>query len=123
MRNYQKTNAQLKHVNSWFKAAEARRGDLIIEGIYFEKDTDGLVRMAEGYAFSSGRIRIGNRQQMSPCQLRVTWSYLGKCSDWKCHRLPDFDLDIKESTEERKAAMNEWRIAHHPSEQLHHEKN
>lgn len=112
---YQKTNAQLKHAISWARASESRGEELTITEMYFERGTGGLVRLARGLVMSEGIIRVGNRQVKTPCEIQVTWSYIGKCTDWQHHRLPQFDLELTETPEERRLAIEEWNLRHKPS--------
>lgn len=104
---YQRTNAQLKHYDSWVRAAEGRE-DLQIEEIYFERDTGGLVRYARGLIQSEGVIRVGNRQAKTPCIINASWSYMGKCTDWRGHRAAQFDLDLQETAAQRRESIENW---------------
>lgn len=110
MSHYQKSHCQLKHVYSWFKAAEARKYDILIEGVVFEPDTEGLVRAARGWVNVNQPFRIGRNLVNRPILTRVTWSYLGKCTDWTQHRLAQYDLDIKETPIERQRSLEEWKL-------------
>jgi len=109
---YQRTNAQLKHVDSWLRAANERE-DLQIEEIFFECGAGGLVRYARGLIQSSATIKIGNRFERTPCIINASWSYLGKCTDWKGRRVPQFDLEIVETLEQRNSSIANWRF-HRP---------
>lgn len=121
MRTYHKSNAHLKHVDSWFRAIDEHSEIIELSEIYFERDTDGLVRFAKGRVVSEGLIRIGNRMIKSPCVILVTWSYLGKCTSWKGKRLPKYDLTINETAEQRRQSLNDWNLSHQPLEHAAHD--
>jgi len=108
MRNYQKTTNNLKHRDSWDRAEAERSGELEITEVVLERGTHGLVRVARGVVMQELPIRIGNRYEMRPAMINVTWSYNGKCTDWRHHRLYKYDLVIKETEAEREASIANW---------------
>lgn len=116
MRNYQKTTYHLKHRDSWYRASAERRGELEIKEMVLEQGSSGLVLVARGVVMQELPIRIGNRYEMRPAIINVTWSFNGKCTDWRHHRLFQYDLVINETAEERKASIANWE-SHSHSEQ------
>lgn len=121
MKTYVKTNVHLKHVNSWFRAMEDHKEELRITEIYFENDSPGLVRCAKGLVKSEAVIKVGNRLSKAPCMVLATWSYVGKCTDWKGRRLPQYDLIINETAEQRRESIEEWTLTNQSTEGAAHD--
>ena len=104
---YKRSNTQLKHMCSWLRAVADRKGIEMLE-FAIQEGTNGLVLCCKGLVMEDKKIRLGNRYENHQCMTQVTWSYNGTCRDWRLQRLPQFDLEIKETPEERREGLESW---------------
>lgn len=113
-KHYKINPERLRHFLTWTSAAE-QLPDIELTEVYFEPGEGGLVRLARGWIKTNRAVQMGVSVVQADCLLQCTWTYLGMCRDWRNHRLPQYDLDLKEDTKARLAAIKEWNARCYPS--------